>query len=117
VAVGSLVRHHHNLVEEAGTHARAEVVSVLPKTVLRMQTDTLPASGWSDRFLGSEVREKLQVAELSCSATCEAIQSSDGDCSIAVAFRLGTYPTGIRATSFIDLTSTAETSLVTAMAT
>ena len=61
--MNSLVRHHHNLVEEAGTHARAEVVSVLPKTVLRMQTDTLPASGWSDRFLRSEVREKLQVAE------------------------------------------------------
>lgn len=31
MAVGSLVRHHHNLVEEAGTHAQAEVVSVLPK--------------------------------------------------------------------------------------
>jgi hypothetical protein len=36
--MNSLVRHHHNLVEEAGTHAQAGV-SVLPKIDLRIQAN------------------------------------------------------------------------------
>ena len=38
-------------------------------------------------------------------------------CSIAVVLRFGTNPTGIRATSFISLMSTTDTSLVTGLAT
>src|SRR5262249_26859697 len=38
-------------------------------------------------------------------------------CSTPVVLRFGTYPTGILATSFSDLTSTTETSFVTGFAT
>ena len=38
-------------------------------------------------------------------------------CRTPVALRFGTKPTGMRVTSFIDLTSTTETSLVTGLAT
>lgn len=58
-----------------------------------------------------------QVAEQNASATCDATFGSDAYGAIHVAFRAGMNPAGIRAISFIDLISTAETLLVCSLAT